>query len=366
MAKMLQQILGAKNLTGVIQGIKPGIPKDLLPPAWFRRTRTVEGDYGTYTKVEGTRKTARIAQYGSASRRRQLKGVSEVPIKLLHTIENIAHTPATLMNLTNYASETKQKLGMQEVTRRTGEFKDLFVNLRYACVYSLLAHGAIYFDGDGDLLHSSASAVTTVDFAVPAGNKDQLDVLGDGAIINASWATAGTAIHKQIKALKKAARKLTGYPIRNAFYGGNILDYFLGNTKLKEIINRAPNLQSAFAGGEIADGFLGLHWAPIDEAFYVDADDTKRDFFGDDTVIFSPDVDPTWYDFIEGTYPIPTDIGGVTKDSISAMKAIEIATGMFSYATVESDPAGIKQVAGDTFLPVLKVPGAIFIGDVTP
>jgi hypothetical protein len=37
---------------------------------------------------------------------------------------------------------------------------------------------------------------------------------------------------------------------------------------------------------------------------------------------------------------------------------------MFSYAQVTSDPVTVKHVAGDTFLPVLKVPKAIFIATV--
>ena len=39
---------------------------------------------------------------------------------------------------------------------------------------------------------------------------------------------------------------------------------------------------------------------------------------------------------------------------------------MFSYATVKDDPVTIKQVGGDTFLPALKVPAAIWQADVTP
>ena len=366
MAKTLQQILGAKNLTGVIKGVAPGIPQDILPPAFLKPTRTVEGDYCTYRKVDGTRKTARLAQYGAPSRTRSLKGVSEVPVKLVHSIESMQHTPATLMNLTNMADENRQKLGIQEVTRQTRDFKDLFVNLRYASVYAMLAAGVIYFDVDGELLPDSTGAFTTVDAQVPSGNKDQLDVFGDGAIIAASWATAGTAINTQISNLKIAARKKTGYPLRQAFYGNNILNYFLGNTKLKELINRNAGYQVAAAGGEIPQGFLGLNWTPVQEAFYEDADGEYQEFFGGDTVVFTPDPSPDWYEFIEGTYPVAGDIGKVAADAVAALRSIKIESGMFSFATVTSDPAGIKQVAGDTFLPMIKVPGAVFMADVTP
>jgi len=204
-----------------------------------------------------------------------------------------------------------------------------------------------------------------VDFGVPSGNREQLDVFGEGALISATWANAGTAIHSQVSALKKAARKLTGYPLRHAFYGGNILDYLLGNTKLKELINRTPSGQQAASANEIPAGFLGLQWHPIDEAFYVDADGAHQDFFGGDTVVFTPDPSPEWWEVVEGTYPVPTDLGQVGPDGQAALGGVAAAAGMFSYAAVSHNPVGIEQFAGDTFLPP-KVPGAIFIADVTP
>jgi len=40
--------------------------------------------------------------------------------------------------------------------------------------------------------------------------------------------------------------------------------------------------------------------------------------------------------------------------------------GQFSYATVTRNPVGLEHAARDTFLPLIKVPDAIFIGDVVP
>lgn len=365
MAKTLQQILGGKNLTGVIQGVKGGVPDDLLPPALLTATRTVEGEYGTYTKVEGTRKTARLAQYGSPSQLRQLKGVSEVSVKLIHTVESVYHKPAVLMNLTHLGDDAKQRLGEEEIARRTGEFKRLFVNLRLSAVYSLLAQGAVYFDAQGNLLPGSGGAHVTVDFGIPAGNKGQLDVFGDShPIISADWSETDTDIHTQVAALKKAARKLTGYSIKHAFHGANVLDHILGNEKLKALIGANGGFAEQAAAGAVPGGFLGLQWHPVDEAFYVDKDDACQDFFDGDAVIFTPEPSADWYEMLEGTYPVPTDIGSVAGDGGAALGSVEVQAGMFSYAVVTADPVAIKHVAGDTFLPVLKVPKAVFIAKV--
>lgn len=376
--KTLQQILGGKNLCGVIEAVKGGVPGDVLPPAFLKATRTVEGNTGTYRKVQGTRKVARLATYGSPSRVRQLSGVSEVPITLLHSIESHNHSPSTLVNLQNMEDESRQRLGEQEVARQTAEFKQLFTNLRIAAVYSAIAHGAIYYDTEGNLLASDTGS--KVDYGVPAagvggsGNKGHLaDAAGNASIIGAigagtgpsyKWSTATVKIHLQVKALRKAARKLTGYPLKYAFYGDNILDYFLSNNTIQNIMSRNSKIQDAIQGGEIPDDFMKLKWIPAGEAFFQDADGVNQDIFDANTVVFTPEIDRTWYELIDGTYPVPTNIGNLTEDASAALGSVIVKSGVFSYAKVTDDPVGIKQVAGDTFLPVIKVPAAIFIATV--
>lgn len=364
MSKALTQILGGKNLTGVIQGVKSGIPRS-MPQQFFTPNRTVTGDQATYTEVEGTRTTARIVQYGSPSQRRGLKGIKERSVKLIHTAEHQMHSPATLMNLRSYDSPERQRMGQQEIARQTREFAMNFENLRVAAVQSAFALGSIYFDDEGNLLGSSSSAQITVDYNIPSGNKTTLDVLGDGAIISAKWSAAGTAINTQLRNLKKAALKLTGYPIRHAFYGSAVPDYIFANTQLKEIINRNPGYQQqAYELGQVPNGLGGLQWHPADEAFFVDADGSYQTLFNQYSVTFCPEPSPDWYEFIEGTYPVPTSIGSMSPDAESALGNVAEVGGMFSYAKVIDDPATIKQVAGDTFVPAIKVPNAVFIGTV--
>ncbi len=358
MSKTLDQILGAENLVGVIQGIKNGIPDDILPPQFMRVTRTVSGNRATYHRVKGTRQVARQVHYGAPSTERKKADITEVPVNLLHTIEHQRHDPTVLMNLKAIGSEQRQKLGRDEIARQVGLFNTLFENLRLATVYSVFRDGHIYFDGDGNLLNSSAGAVLDVDMQISDDNKDQLN-----GIITASWATAGTSIHTHITNLKIRARQLTGYRLTDAFYGKRVLDLFLGNTKLAALINRNATLQAAFAGGEIPDGFLGLKWHPAYESFFEDNDGTNQEFIDGDQIVFTPTPSPEWWEVIDGTYPVPRNIGNLAGDATGALANVMEVAGKFSYGLVTEDPVGIKHVAGDTFLPVLKVPDAIFLAD---
>lgn len=363
MSKTIAEILGSPTLTGTIQAIKPGIPR-LMPDPFFAANRTIEGDSGTYTKIEGTRQTARLATFGSPARRRGMKGVSEVPIKLAHSFEVINHKPTTLLNLRNYENESKQRLGRQEIARATADFAQLFTNWRTAMVHSAFALGAIYFDGEGNLLPSSSGAVYTIDFGIPAGNKTQLDVFGDGDIIAAAWDVAATDIVGQIEALKIASLKKTGYALEHAFYGENVLGFLINNDAVGAALQSHPALASAFMMGEIPNGFLGLQWHPMGGAFFADENADNQTWWPADQVVFSPTPTADWYEVVQGTYPIPADLGGVYNSGDDAIGAVREVAGMFSYAKITDNPVGIEHYAGDTVLPVIKVPNAVFIADV--
>src|SRR5436305_1491565 len=202
MSQTLDQILGGANLTGVIQQTTTGIP-DVFPPAFYASKRPVDGDTAEYTRIDGTRQTARIAAYGSPSQQRELKNVARVPVKLIHTIESVLHKPHVLTNLLNFNEPTKQQLGIAEVTRQTRQFRQLFDNLRVAALTSTLFTGNIYFDGNGALLPTSSGAKVTVNYGVPAGNTLQLNALGAGNILDLTWDNAAANIATQLSNLKK-------------------------------------------------------------------------------------------------------------------------------------------------------------------
>jgi hypothetical protein len=363
MSTTLDQVIGGQNLTGVIQGVTTGVP-NVFPAGFYQVDKTVDGDTGEYTRVDGTRATARIAAYGSPSQQRHLKSISKVPVKLIHTIESIYFRPSVLVNLTEYSSPDKQQLGIVEVTRQTREFRRLFDNLRVATLTQMLFTGQIYFDGAGNLLPSSTGAAVTVDFGVPDGNQDQLNVFGSGAIIDASWDSATTTIATQVQNLRKASRKLTGYPLAHAFYGQNVLDYLLNNNNVKELINRNIVLNAAAAQSDIPSPLFGLNWHPAYEAFFEDQNGVNQDLVGPDQVLFTPEPSTDWVGWLEGTYPVPTTVGQINVDAAASTGNVRTVAGMFSYGQVMADPVTIKQVAGDTFLPVLKVPKSIFIATV--
>ncbi len=362
----LQDVLGGPNLCGVIQGTTTGIA-NAFPPGFYQVDKTVDRDTGTYTRVHGTRTTARMAAYGSPSQQRSLKGVETVPVKLIHTVESILLPVADYMNLLDPDDGSAQARGIQEVTRQVRAFRTNFDNLRVAALTSVLFQGAIYSDGHGNLLPNAAGATTVATFDVPAGHTGQLDPLRAGTnVLDASWDNAAADIDRQLLNLRQIAARLSGYPLRYAFYGKNVPTYLTGNTKLTNyFVRNAGDDVSYLSTAEIPSPLLGFTWVPAYDAFFEDAHGVLQPLVGDDQVAFTPDPTPDWIGWLEGTYPIPTSVGSVAGDAAQSLRAnVTTAAGLFAYGVLSTDPVTVKMVAGDTFLPVLKVPKAIFIATV--
>lgn len=360
MAASLEQILGYVNLLGLIERIKTGIPQP-VPDQFFSTTKQIIGVSGKYTRVYGTRTVARRVEYGAPSVRRALKGVEDIPVRLIHTHEHIHLDPIVLRQLRAYDSY-ELNLGKQEIARQVKEFVINFTNLRTAAVLQSLSLGAIYFDSAGNLLPSSSGAAVTVDYAVPANNQNQLN-----GVVDKTWADSTANIPRQLTQLQETALQTTGYEIEVAFYGRNIPTYLAQNDYVAEFAVRNPAVNQEYLmgagkklGGSIPQGYLGVkHWIPVNTAFFEDANGTNQTIFGADKIVFTPAISSDWYEMLEGSYEVPTTLN-MLPDAQQALNACKTVQGMFAYSKLMDDPPGIKMNHGDTFLPVIKVPASIY------
>ena len=360
MSKTIEQILGYVALTGVIKAVTTGIP-DVLPKAFQTIKKQVPGIAGRYTQITGTRQTATISMYGSPARKRALRDIASKDVKLLHSFENITMAPLLLQTLRNYDNYDMQNLGIQEVDRQQSEFRAYFDNLRLSCQYSMLSLGHVYYDGDGNLLPTSSGAVVDVDFQIPANNQNQLN-----GIITASWALANTDIPAQLRALRLRAAQLTGYPLKYAFYGLNVPSYMTQNNYVIDYLARNPNFAQKFLEqAEIPDGLFGFTWVPVYTAFYEDASNTNQTFFSSDAVIFTPEIDSTVYELMEGSFMVPTSFNA-SANMASALGSLKQVYGMGSFAVPTMNPPTCEMYFFDQQLPVWKVPNSMFQADCTP
>ena len=364
----LEQVLGGRNLTGLVQGVKSGLPT-VVPEVFLTPTRNVHGDTIEWFEVEGTRQLARLVHYGGPARARELAGARRRSATMLHTFEKQTIPASALVNLTDAASVRRQEMGRQEVSRQTQSFKQLFMNLRIAAVQTAISTGAIHFDAEGRLLKQNGQAAISVDFSLPDSNTGNLT--GQEGILGgdeAKWSNALSSIVNQVRDLKAMAVRRTGYPLAYAFYGNNVPGYLAANESIQTWIDsNAPLAQAAnqqlLASGELAPGLLGLTWVPMGDAFFIDPSGEAVSIHDDDAVVFTPAPSPDWYELVQGSYPVPRGVAAAGNAG-ELLGSLEEVHGMFSYAAGQLNPPSLEQFAGDTFLPLIKVPAAVFQANV--
>ena len=357
MAYTLQQILGYVALGGTIQKTVSGIPNP-LPPSFFSRTTKVIGNTARYTQVTGQRRTARHVKYGAPAVARELKDVATRDVELLHLFESQNIPPLIMQQLRNYDDYNVQKMGMTEVARQTKEFVQLFQNTRVAAVLQLLANGVLYWDRDGNLLPSSSGAKTTMDFNVSANNQNQLN-----GLLTGKWNNPSTDIPLFLRSLKQRAAQDHGYMPKIALYGINIPSYLTQNDYVLDYLARNPGQNAGFLQSAEIGQLFDFTWIPVYSSFFEDQNGTNQEIFHDDAVTFLPEPDSSWWDILEGSYLVPTNLNGVA-DGEAALASLKQVHGMFGYGVVTHNPVGVTTFYGDTFLPVLKNPDVAYMARV--
>lgn len=359
MAKSIQDILGGRQMTGVVKTVASGIP-NYVPTEFMNTTKRIVGNRSTFLQVQGQRAGGRTVQYGAPAQRRTMVPLAEIGVTLMHVYEEMIHDPLVLQNLMGQNGNAAAEVSAEEVDRQTVEFKRLCDTARLMALYSTLRNGKIWIGANGDLLLSSSNAVITVDFGVPTSN---VLAAGGGTIVD--WAVASNSIVYDVQNVKKTAIKTTGRELGYAFYGQNILKYILANTEAKALIAANPVLLNAvYQTGEIPDGFCGLKWRPCYRAFGLDTSATATDYWGADTLVFCPDPSTDWWQWQEGSYLVPRSVGNVYPSAEEAVRDVDIVYGQFAYGVLLHNPVTVAQYVGDTFMPVLASPNDLYIATV--
>ena len=155
----------------------------------------------------------------------------------------------------------------------------------------------LYFQMSGDNLLPVIGAPTSpnlgfqIPFQIPSGNKNQLNLLGTGNIIQVGWQNAGAPLIKNCLQIQAAMTQLSGYQPRH-FWQNSIGWYnVLLNTEVRNTAgssntpfaeyDRVPEMavdgmpQPEFAA--MLRGIPWIHW-----------------HIADDVLVTGGDVDPTW------------------------------------------------------------------------
>src|SRR3990167_5493624 len=268
--------------------------------------------------------------------------------------------------------------GQNYIGRQTVHLAEKYNNTVELMTIGMLQDN-LYFQLNGDNLLPVIGAPAApnlgfqIPFQVPAGNKNQLNILGTGNIINIGWQNSGAPILKNCLQVQAASTQLSGYQPRH-FWMNSLMWY---NVLLNsEVRNTAGSSNTPFASyTEVAEKAMdgmpmpefsaqlrGLPWAQ----FHV----------ADDVVVTGTDVDPSWSSSSGGTFqkvcpdntvsivPEPASDWaemylGAEYISENAGQPMTLKRGYTFWKEWVTQPSCIELIALMNAIPLLYVPKAV-------
>jgi hypothetical protein len=252
--------------------------------------------------------------------------------------------------------------GQNYITKQEEYVAQKFKNSREYLVYSMMrGKMGLLNDGDDWVPVAPAAGTFDIDFQVPAGNLNQLDMLTTGTgIINTVWSNIGADIVTDVMQINAANEQLHGRVVNHLWTDTTVLNYLLNNTRLVTLGGTANTMFNEFKRTDFTgpDGrqdtgfeivFKGMPWLKI-HAYDggLDVNGTYTKFFDGTTAYFCPDPDSTWCDFLVGSEIVAENVMAPGDERYGLQTWVERCT----------QPAGWELLVVDNGLPALYVPKA--------
>ena len=369
-------------ITGLISQID--VPGSIFQRAYAMggAGRRVQGRTAAWDLFHSTRSVAsvRAPRTGPAMRSRKPYGQRAAQMLRLH--EKMIIFDEDLMRFRPAGSPigSIDASGQAYVRQQLGYFSQVFRNTREWAVSRMFRGGfGVKAVGDEFRLCESddADALYTIDYGIPAGHKSQLDVDGNGDIIDTSWDDAAADIVSQFQKLDYQAERVSGYPTRHIWINGNTAQYLFENTQLASIRGTSVRIFDSLSrreidpastlpdtGYDIVFGAMPLHRFHVyngglvvpgtseDFDSQISATNFER-FIPDNYAIITPDPGD-WCEMMTGSEYIRENV----------VRPMREVYGMNSWSTPVTNPPGQEIYMLDNFLPVLYIPRAVYYAEV--
>lgn len=344
-------------------GMQPGGPAE----------RRIGGRQFGYDVFNNTRKVGLFSSPSARSQEIILNPVGRVQGEFARTNWHIHMLLDKLHNQRRLGGQVSERddAGMvyrREQARYAGQMAKnqrllMLMGMMRGKIYSHISGEAQYYD------FTSSGAYQTIDWQIPSGNLAQLNMLGGGSIIDASWATTSTDIPAHLDEINAAMVNLTGDSLEVIMLNSATFRYLLNNTKVQAQAGTSyqPFEMLARDVGTDAEGrplttlTAKLRANPnvtfliTDEVVDVgnpNGTTTRTKLIPDDYIWGGPLPRPGRFEMLVGSEPVV--ING--RESV--------VMGMTAWEELHSDPAGIRLRFLDNFIPSNPVPAGAFYAQV--
>lgn len=365
MTTSTRDLLASKTILKAISQIQaPGTTLQRLFGWGFSgaNKRRQSGRNFSYDIFDSTRSVATARLPGQASARISPQRVGNTHGVFPRAAETIALRDEELLNQRRVGGPIDELDDEGEVfiTRQEAYLAQRFANLIEFQTAAML-RGSYSFTSVGDeLRHGFSGGDVTVEFQIPAGNLDQLDMLGGGDILDADWNTSTTDIPAHLYAINQAMVQLTGMGLAHVVVSSNVWQMLLNNEVIQAAGGTAQvvfeTLQRSGAG-EFTAVLRAIPWVTFHVVDYGltiwdGSAETYMRLIGSAHAAFLPEPSARWAQYIEGSEIVTEGPGGTRAERF----------GFYPYAYAVHDPSGWELSTVMNGIPALYTPSAVAYG----
>lgn len=322
-----------------------------------------DGAYDTFNRTQDLA-SGRVP--GTANFNLPPQKVGKVRFTVPRSAERIPLTDEDLVNRRQIgqAVTVVDQMGENYIMRQKRYLAERVANMIEFQTAALL-RGSYTFDQQGDELRQGFSGgQETINFQLPTGNLNQLNMLGAGDIITAPWSTTSTDVIGHLMAINDAMNAITGLGIEHAVSNSKTFRYVLKNDFVKAEAGTAATPFESYirrGPGEYSVRLRSipwLEWHIIDYKLNIwnGSAYVRSSLVQDDQVSFFPTPSPAWVQYCNG--------GEVVTEGPAGVRAFR--NGFYAYGYPSWDPSGWNLCTVHNGFPMLYIPGAIATADVTP
>lgn len=374
----LQTLLAPQVLTKVVSQ-KAAASSWLLDlfkigPGQANEVTMGHGRFGAFNIYNNVRTVGKGRAPGTAAARSRANPMGTTPFTYPRMHDSVSLKAEELHNLGLITDPAQRDAaGADMIKRQTHTLGQKGANWRLAMLMGLM-RDSLYLksEGDNQYITFTSSGAMQIPFQMPAANKTTLNMLGAGAIIDASWATASTNIPKHLLAINAAFQQLNGGHLAAVICGYAIFDYIRKNDHVQDEHGavRSPYLrfERLALENEIGKSTLNVMVVELTCApgvvFYIT--DEGLDIGEEGSETFTKIVntnDAIFIGFEPGADVLQCYLGSEPIAEYDAGPK-NVKTGMASWSVERSNPTATDLFILDNCLTVNHVPNSIALGTV--
>lgn len=266
-----------------------------------------------YRIYDSTRVVARFRAPGTGPATVPLNPAGQTQISVARFHQKIDLEAEFLGNLSKIVGPNSaiDSAGQDYLMRQQGTMGQQFANA-VEMMAAGMARDSLYFSVSGDNWYPAFTAPSIgqrINFQIPAGNKNQLDMLGGGDIIGTTWANVGAPILNDIAAITAAFVQLSGYAMTDVLVNSLTWQTILLNTQVRNqggssntVFSDWERKPTTFMDGEPGTYFYGMLRALPNVRFHI----------CDDVLALNTGIDP-----VNSTAPAGATLAKVIPDDMA-------------------------------------------------